>query len=777
MREKEPTNEPPRQEGAPGAEKAGGPDARRWGWSLLFIPVLLAMWSAAEPPPPRPAEVAATEFSEARARRIIEHLTERIGYRVLGTEGHARAANYLEEQLRGITGLEVEIQDVETTTVFRRATYDFRLRNVLARLKGRSPEAILLSAHYDSPRESVGAADDAAGVAVMLEIARLLAAGEPLDRTIIFNFNGGEEAGLLGSVAFLEHPWMREVRAFINLEAAGVGGRALLFQTSDARLVRAYARAVPEPWGTAVAQDLFQSGLVPSSTDYEVYHGRGKLPGLDIALYEDGYAYHTVLDRVDRLEPGSVQHMGDTSLALVRELTKIPLDSAAPPAGYYDLLGRWMVVISPAMSRALTGGVLLLALAVLAVLSRRRQIGAGTFVAALVYAPAKLLLGVLAALLGGLLLPAIGRPHGWYAHPALAAVSFGALALAGALAADAFLARRTRVQQEQGWWVAALGSLLLWGLVLLAMSAAGLGTTYLALWGTGMALVGLVLGLWGPRRFSGSDWLAVLPVLAVVAQVATSLLAFFIPVAGRFGLSLPFDPVVAVLVALPCSAIAVSAGPAVQRAGRAGQVALVLVLLGLGGLVLTAMTPPYTPERPKRIWAEKLHDGAGRYWRLSDDDFPSLQAALGTLSCPLLAEPLSAEETCQTPPEAAPAPDPGVLVLSQSQDEAAGTRSITLRVAPAASYRMELRVPHERLVGWRVGSSSAVPSRSRVLVVVPPSAVGWEGTVEVKGTEPVPLSIERFYLPGEQEQRDIDALLPDWATAALLVIEAATVSL
>src|SRR6218665_3609977 len=315
-------------------------------WLAAGLLLLLLLWRD-RPPTPRPADAPTTEFSEARAMPVVTRLAEEIGLRVEGTEGQRRAAEYLAGALRALPGVEVEVQTTSARmTDSPRGTLVFasHVTNVLARIRGESESAVV-------------------------EVARVLAAGPRPRHSIIIGLNGAEEGWLLGSTAFVEHPWARDVRAFINLEAAGSRGKATLFQGGPGNkwLTEAYARAAPRPYGSVVGQDLFQSGAIHSETDFRVYRDRGGLTGLDMALYQDGYAYHTSLDRVSRLEPGSLQHMGDNTLAVARELAGLDLPTLVDPEPgvYYDLAGLVMVAYGRSTAGWLAVMALLLAVGAL----------------------------------------------------------------------------------------------------------------------------------------------------------------------------------------------------------------------------------------------------------------------------------------------------------------------------------------------------------------------------------------------------------------------------
>ncbi|MGR4896087.1 M20/M25/M40 family metallo-hydrolase [Stenotrophomonas sp. LARHCG68] len=84
--------------------------------------------------------------------------------------------------------------------------------NTLAEIRGSSKadEIVMLGAHMDSWHTGTGAADNAAGVAVMMEAMRILkAVGAKPKRTIRVALWSGEEQGLIGSQAYVAQHFAR----------------------------------------------------------------------------------------------------------------------------------------------------------------------------------------------------------------------------------------------------------------------------------------------------------------------------------------------------------------------------------------------------------------------------------------------------------------------------------------------------------------------------------------------------------------------------------------
>lgn len=144
---------------------------------------------------------------------------------------------------------------------------------------------------------------------------------------MIILFNAGEENYLQGSHGFItQHPWQKDVRAFLNLEGAGSGGREILFQATekDSWILETYLKNTPYPHCNIIAQEIFESGIVPSVTDFKIYTEYGGLAGLDASFYRNGWVYHTEFDTENVINKGAIQHAGENMLSLVDAILESP---------------------------------------------------------------------------------------------------------------------------------------------------------------------------------------------------------------------------------------------------------------------------------------------------------------------------------------------------------------------------------------------------------------------------------------------------------------------
>lgn len=83
-------------------------------------------------------------------------------------------------------------------------------------------EDLLVGGHYDTVRTVMGAHDNAAGTAVVLELARVLS-HEKLNRTLRFAAFGSEELSLRGSFNYAETPnHVENLRFYLNLDVHGI---------------------------------------------------------------------------------------------------------------------------------------------------------------------------------------------------------------------------------------------------------------------------------------------------------------------------------------------------------------------------------------------------------------------------------------------------------------------------------------------------------------------------------------------------------------------------
>ncbi len=545
---------------------AGTHDTSRRGplkWAALAAALLIAFvifLVDTVTPTALPVDAPASEFSATRAMADIRAIAS--VPHVLGSPANDLGRDHLLARMRAL-GLSPQVQRGSSFEFYETTIYGGTAENVIGVLPGRnrSAPALALMAHRDSVPGSPGAADDAAGVASALEIARAIKSHGTPERDVVLVITDGEEAGLLGArVFFDESPLAAHVGYVINMEARGGGGRAAMFETGpgnggDIDLLRRTAR---QPDSNALTVFVYQH--MPNDTDFTVARQHGKV-GLNYAFIGGQFDYHSPSSTPDVLDVGSVQHMGAEVLPTAMALAFGPLPPRAPDVVY----GNLVLGLMPAYPTGYGWGVLAAAALLIAfgaLQARRRQAFVGIDVARGVGAALYLIAASGAVL--EFTRRATGVGTGWMPYRPLLArfTTFEFMMLAATLGTVLFVA---------GVAGRGRGRVVAGGLSVVA----GLGASLFS----GFDLVGLVLAVVGaiagglsfgaPVRVAGS-WTGLLAT-TLVAAIALQLLA----------------PTAAYVLAWPLLAVALASGltaAGTDRSVRALLVTFVIVLLTLAWL-------------------------------------------------------------------------------------------------------------------------------------------------------------------------------------------------
>ncbi|KAF9386312.1 hypothetical protein CPC16_007593, partial [Podila verticillata] len=490
------------------------------------------------------------------------------------------------------------------------------MTNIIVRLSC-GPEcdksSILLNSHYDTTLGSPGAADDALGVGVMMEIIRVMSLkAAPKKNSIVFLFNGGEESLQDASHSFItNHELKDNIKAVVNLEACGTTGPEILFQANSREMIDAYG-TVPYPHGTVLANDLFATGLILSDTDFRQFVDHGNLTGLDMAVYKNSYLYHTHLDLDEYMEAGLPQHMGENTLALATYLSeKADLSGLESTSSvvFFDLFGKYFVAYS--WSTAIRIHLVVIGVAILAVITQASR--------PTIRATLSILLSFIAAVilpnLSVVLLQSLGKPMQWFSHEWLSCLLFGPVALAGM-----FLVQLIFHDKKASTAANELSTLsavqVFFTLCLAGASYTGFASSYVFALYSLSATIGL---FYNQKRVADEvtrvDYTAyfvssMMPT-AYFSFVCFSLLDIFIPLTGRIGVDAPVDHIVAVLTGF---IVFVFCPPVLAFAHRFGRVMLkkLVVFLLVAHLLILLVTSifvqPYDELHPKRVFAQHLRN-------------------------------------------------------------------------------------------------------------------------------------------------------------------------
>ncbi|THV30834.1 M28 family peptidase [Glycomyces paridis] len=293
--------------------------------ALLALAALgVVNWAVnASSPEPAPADAPAADFSADRAWDTVEAIA--VEPHPMGTPEKDRVRDHLVQALTDL-GFDVAVE-TELARDQEDGTARFGLvDNIVATLPGTdSTGTVLLTSHYDSVPSGPGAADAASGVAALVETARALSLEGPHRNDLVVLLTDGEEMGLFGAEAYARsHPAGEAPTVVHNLEARGVSGPSLMFETSteNAALIDLFASAAPHPHGDSSAIEAYRQ--LPNDTDFTRFHEAGYI-GLNNAFIGGASWYHSPYDDTDHLDPASLQHHGENALGTARALVGMDL--------------------------------------------------------------------------------------------------------------------------------------------------------------------------------------------------------------------------------------------------------------------------------------------------------------------------------------------------------------------------------------------------------------------------------------------------------------------
>ena len=558
-------------------------------------------------------DAAPSAFSALRAQAILKTLVGDGQPHPIGSSANARVRDVIVQQLTAL-GYKPELQ---SGLVCNKWGVCGTPTNIVVTLHGAANSssrgataaaengAVLLAAHYDSVPAGPGASDDGAGVAIVLEIARILAAMPPPPHPIVLLLTDGEEAGLLGALLFVrEHPLSKQVKAAVNLDSRGVSGPSLMFETGTANAwaLHLFRSAIRTPITNSLYYVVYKS--LPNDTDFTVFKS-ASYQGFNFAFIGDVALYHTPLDSYANASLNSIQHQGDNALSALQALANTAgLNPPVAESVYFDVFARAMIAWPARLALPAALTVLGCLLAEYILLFRRRAFDGRQ---ALWGATGALLNLILGAILGagsivllrflGKLPPTDAAP--WIAHPLPMSIGAAFMALLSAGIVSAWFARRA------GFWGFWMGGALLVALLSVVFDALTPAASFAPLLGSLAAVLGALPCVLSflrsrPPTAGSTDFAVLLPCLGLSAVLAPMLLLLY---AALGALAWAISTIALCLTTTFLLPLLANATRRDRR--RVIVVSASMTLIGIGA---TLLLPTYSAAWPQRVNIEYWYD-------------------------------------------------------------------------------------------------------------------------------------------------------------------------
>ena len=278
-----------------------------------FLILIAAVWYASPLQTHVPVESPALTFSGERAYADVQTQVS-FGPRIPGTDGHARIQQWMGEELVEARW-QVEVQESEAL--------GHPIRNIVAKRSAESPR-IIIGAHYDTrifadndpdpanhTKPVPGANDGASGVAILLELARVLPE-ETVPVWLVF-FDAEDNGRIEG------WDWILGSREFVRNNPIQPRAVIIVDMVGDADLnihKEGYSNPAltDEIWETAETLG-YSNKFIPdykhAMLDDHTSFLEAGIPAIDIIDFDYPY-WHTIHDTPDKVSAESLQIVGET---------------------------------------------------------------------------------------------------------------------------------------------------------------------------------------------------------------------------------------------------------------------------------------------------------------------------------------------------------------------------------------------------------------------------------------------------------------------------------
>ena len=297
---------------------------------------------------PGAKNISVPQFNSDSAFQFLKKQVD-FGPRVPNSREHELTGNYLISKLAEY-GATITVQEFTETSS---DGVKLNLRNIIGSFSDGKTRRILLAAHWDTrpfaDKDSVdmdkpidGANDGASGVAVLLEIARVISTNTPPDAGIDIIFFDGEdwgenmlrpstplESGLetwycLGSQYWSKNKHKKGYSAYFGILLDMVGAKDSKFFIEGLSYEMA-PKIVDKVWQTASQlgySNYFVNQRKGVITDDHEFMNAAGIPTIDIVHYDPEYGYfgnyhHTHRDNLDLIDKNILGVVGTTVLHVI----------------------------------------------------------------------------------------------------------------------------------------------------------------------------------------------------------------------------------------------------------------------------------------------------------------------------------------------------------------------------------------------------------------------------------------------------------------------------